>query len=228
MLGIFNDKIRKLMNKFIPVKTRHVKYEAVPWFNDQIKIAIGSKYDAYHAVKFNVDPNRNADLKKDLSDKQAAVKKLIENAKSKSFVDKYYRATTLKSKWSVIKHLGCNKGADKYDGDNDIQNNFNLNEMNEYLASIHTSDGANIEQLDTNPNANDAFNFREIDENDFLNAFNKIKSNAVGEDEIPIKFLKLVLNELAQVIVVIFNFCIKNGVYPDVWNRIEGLNARTR
>ena len=53
-----------------------------------------------------------------------------------------------------------------------------------------------------------------------MSAFSQIKSNAVGDDGIPLKFLRVIIESIAQHIVFIFNFCISHNVYPADWNKI--------
>ena len=47
-----------------------------------------------------------------------------------------------------------------------------------------------------------------------------IKSKAIGDDGIPLDFLKFIMPSIVSHIVFIFNFCVSNGVYPADWNKV--------
>lgn len=134
-----------------------------------------------------IDKERNDILR----EKSKKVKSLINKSKKAMLVKDLNDATTSREKWNVIKGLGVTK--DKSNNDSEVLNNFNLDEFNNFFASIHKSNGVDLNDLSLSTNINSTFSFQEVDDEQILNAFNKIKSNAIGDDEIPLKFLKLVM-----------------------------------
>lgn len=84
-----------------------------------------------------------------------------------------------------------------------FRNNFSLNNM--------------ISSSSENENLSQSFEFNEIEEFEIINAIHDIKSNAVGLDNIPVKFIKLILPLLITPLKYIFNQIIKTSIYPEMW-----------
>lgn len=146
------------------------------------------------------------------------VKSLINKSKKNSFASNLSKIKSNKDKWNLISNQGCLK--DSSISDEEILNNFELNSLNKHFASIHSSKGANLETFIDVGHNDLIFEFREISEENLLKALNQIKSNAIGNDGIPLKFLKLIIRDILKEILFIFNFCIKENVYPENWNSI--------
>lgn len=219
MAGVLGSNLSYLLDQFAPMKSRIIKYTPKSWFNDNIKLALDDRKLAYDNCKrFNTGNSElDADRNSIYRDKCRLVKKLIRKGKKDSFAKNYSRALTSRDKWNLIKDQGCCKDSDSSDKEN--LDNFGVNDFNQFFASIHHSNGFDLNNLFTN-RVDGSFGFREVSQIDVLSAFNKIKSNAVGYDGIPLKFLKLVINDISDKLVFIFNFCIKNGVYPAEWNTV--------
>jgi len=222
MVSTLNGNIVTLLERFAPLKSRRVRHTPKHWFNNDIKQAMDERNVAYDNCK-----NRNSDNaathERDLivfKEKSKKVKSLINKSKKESTVKSFNNANSVRSKWSVIESLGCCKDSKSKDGDSEILDNFNLNDINGFFASIHSSHGADLSNLSLPTNINSNFSFSEVTIEDFLSAFQIIKSKAIGNDGIPLDFLKLIMPSIAHHIVHIFNYCISNGVYPADWNKI--------
>lgn len=215
-----NNNILNLLNRFAPIKTRRFKHEPKAWFNNDIKSALEERRVSYDNWKNSISdvPETVAQLESVYRETNKKVKKLINKSKKAIFVNNFNSAASNKEKWSLIASEGCLKDANN--DDDDILNNFNLNDINNHFASIHSSAGANPNSININNPPQNSFSFREINNDDFYAAYKSIKSNAVGDDNIPLKFLKLIINEIANSIISVFNFCIKESVYPSLWNSI--------
>lgn len=61
------------------------------------------------------------------------------------------------------------------------------------------------------------FNFNMTDENEVANVLQKIKSKAVGQDEIGIDMLILCCPHILPVITHLINVCIENSTFPKAW-----------
>lgn len=170
------------------------------------------KYDVGDAVN---DEERNK-LYRETSKK---VKSLICKSKKAVLVESFNEATTMRAKWNVIKSEGCCKDGSGIDNA-EILNNFDLNVFNNHFASIHTSDGADLDNINTANNISSNFSFHEVTIDEFLNAVYKNKSNAIGDDGIPPKFLNLVMPLIADKVLYIFNYCFRNSEYPTDWNKV--------
>ena len=92
----------------------------------------------------------------------------------------------------------------------EIMNDFFLQSSNEVEATRYTC----------NPDLlynGDKFNFTACTPNDVYKSVIKIKSNAVGFDAVNLKFIKLILPDVLQVLTHIFNHIICTCVYPLKW-----------
>lgn len=70
---------------------------------------------------------------------------------------------------------------------------------------------------DNNGSCSTSFRFSEVQDFHIVNAINDVKSNAVGLDDIPIKFIKMIFPLLLKPLKHIFNSIFKSGIYPKVW-----------
>ena len=61
------------------------------------------------------------------------------------------------------------------------------------------------------------FSFINVTSSEVFNALNKIKSNAMGLDGIPLRFIKLLLQFLLPYITYIFNKILTSSQYPSAW-----------
>lgn len=222
MVSKLNEQIMELLNHFAPIKNVKVRGQPKNWFNTNIKRALDERkisYDMY--IKNNVnDAVVDMERKEMYKSKCKIVKQLINKSKKAQFIDQLNNANTFKSRWNLIKAQGCCN--DSSANECDILNNFSLNEFNAHFASIHRSDGADVNNLFADNFVPMPCNFvlTEITRETFLAAFNKIKSNAVGDDGIPLKFLKMIMEVIAEQIISVFNYCIDEKVYPSIWNKI--------
>ena len=97
------------------------------------------------------------------------------------------------------------------------QCNFDPHTMNTAFCSS-ANPGSNypfdpIEQLITTT----SFQFSHVSETDVANCILKIKSNAVGVDGMPIRFVKLILPYILSPITHIINHCITTSTFPQLW-----------
>jgi hypothetical protein len=220
IVDLLTNNILNLLDRFAPLKTYKVKHPPKNWFNNEIKPAMSDRKTAYDNWKNSsfLDNNEILTLKNNYKNQNKIVKKLIDKSKKEKFAKDFSNVNSNKAKWNLIASYGCTKEINN--DDVDILNNFDLNDLNQFFASIHYSNGACLDSLNIINQSNVEFNFTDVDLEDFLRAFNKIKSNAIGEDGISMKFLKLIINDIADSILYAFNYCIRNNVYPSKWNSI--------
>lgn len=131
------------------------------------------------------------------------MKDMINMSKKAQFVKDLNNAHSMKSKWNLIRAQGrCD---DSTTSDREILNNFDLNDLNSHFASIHGSDGADMNNLfSDNPDmAAGDFRFSAITASELGIAFNRIKINTMGGDGVPIKFWKLIIDMIADQIMYI-------------------------
>jgi hypothetical protein len=97
--------------------------------------------------------------------------------------------------------------------DPELINNYFLN-----VAGHSTIDNNLLSYYSSNFfNQNSSFNFKEIGDDDILEAIKSIKSQATGYDGINIKMLSIVLPYCIKEIKNIFNESVNKGVFPKIW-----------
>lgn len=97
--------------------------------------------------------------------------------KRRNFTNSLNNARSSKQKWNFFKPIGANKEINKLDD----CSHFNVNDLNEFYASIHSSsyeDTSNI--LSNTIHEHLQFNFHTVNAVDISNAIKNISSNAIG------------------------------------------------
>uniref|UniRef100_T1DE06 Putative outcast ele5 orf1-h 1e-40-j 4 n=1 Tax=Psorophora albipes TaxID=869069 RepID=T1DE06_9DIPT len=202
-LNLFNNRLLDLYNQFVLI--REVKPKNNPWFNAQISHAIMERDIAYRVwVSDRTTTNHNQ--YKRLRNK---VTSLINTAKSNYVSNRLSTSNSTKELWGKLKNLNVGKSVE-----NNNKFNNNSDEINNYFASNFTPDTENP----SIPSENEyGLKFATINENDVILAIKSIKSNAVGLDEIPLSFIKLLLPSILPAICYIFNLIITSSKFPEAW-----------
>lgn len=73
-----------------------------------------------------------------------------------------------------------------------------------------------------------SFSFHAVDEAEIINALFDIKSNAVGLDGVPLKFLKLLLPLIIKPVTHIFNSIIITNTFPKSWKNAKILPIKKK
>lgn len=202
-VNILNKYLLNLFNSFVPI--RAIKPNKNPWFTEQIAHAILERNIAYR-LWISDRSSYNHNQFKRLRNR---VTLLVNNAKANFLSDNLTSTNSSKDMWKKLKNLNVSRNSQptvNFDNSN--------NEINEYFSSNFTTDG----ELPPIPSENEhGFKFTEIDDNDIIIAINSIKSNAVGLDEIPLRFIKLLFPEICPILRYIFNLIISTSKFPQAW-----------
>jgi len=102
-----------------------------------------------------------------------------------------------------------------------INNKFTPDELNNHFANIKITNSVKFNLSDTN-NANhqntlNEFSFECIDPETVRKAIYRIKSSAVGNDQISMLFIKLILPYITNPITNMFNLSLMSGTFPSDW-----------
>jgi len=65
--------------------------------------------------------------------------------------------------------------------------------------------------------SSNSFQFEPISDNDIFRCFSKITSNAIGEDNLPLRFIKIVLPYIASSLTHLINHIFTTCTYPKMW-----------
>ncbi len=118
-----------------------------------------------------------------------------------------------KTFWNRIKNLGVGKS------NNSFQSiPFSAEEINNFFCNSDLNNRAGVPKfVYPESDCNNSFTFQTVSEEDVNKSIFDIKSDAVGLDEINLKFVKIILPFFLQLFTHIFNFCIENSIYPKDW-----------
>lgn len=207
LLEYLNDKLRFLHDTYIPLRISRPKKN--PWFTSEIEQAIISRNIAYKNWLRDKTVDNNLQYKRIRN----RVTCLIRNSKINYEKRTVNVNVSSKQLWNNIKKLGVSK--DKTPGNNCSATS---NEINNYFSSNFISDNQPMHTYSTNA---DGFVFHEIENFEIVNAVFDIKSNAVGLDNISIKFIKIILPLAISHFNHLFNSIITTTRFPAKWKQVK-------
>lgn len=202
-VNFLNGHLSYLFNSFVPIKIKRNKRN--PWFTSDISHAILERNIAYRLWISNRTTYNQNQFKR----LRNRVTHLINIAKIRYVSGNLASTNSSKHLWKKLKNINaCNnpRRTEQFDNSND--------EINEYFSSHFTAD----QELPPIPPENEyGFHFTQISDNDIIVAINSVKSEAVGLDEIPLKFIKLLFPLICPVLRYIFNLIISSSKFPQAW-----------
>ena len=216
LLYFYYDKSFPIQQKIIVKRS-----DSAPWFDYEIKYALKRKNILYDLYKKRYI---SEDLYKDYSKK---VKKLI-NLKKIKFYTKKIENSNAKNKWSHLKGLlNINKKSKSNIESLHINNetitdsNVICNKLNEHFSSVGQKAASSIPKVNVDFSdyltyrQQNNFKFFEITESEIIKAIKNIKSdNKYPLLEVPIYIYKRVLDIIKLPLKLIFNKCIREGIFP--------------
>ena len=232
-INFLQEKVLSLFDKYVPEKNLILTKNNKPWFNKYIKELINKRDLAYKKwKKFKFD-----DFYVQFKSLRILVNKEINKAKREFYKSKFEKNIGSKKTWNLIRNIGLNKN--KYESDtsaidpDDLNKKFintNVPEINFNYYNIYTQHDENNHNIADNitqsviPNytplePSTTFSFIGIDDLDVVKHIIKIKSNAVGCDNLDPQFLKGILPKILPFITHIFNTIITTSTFPQLWKK---------
>ena len=112
--------------------------------------------------------------------------------------------------WQTLKDIGC------LDKKGNIAS-LDVNGVSDYFKSCQSVNNQNIFDETVYEDGVDSLFFYNISYDDLYLVFSMVKSNAIGQDEIPLQFLKILLPYIDTHILHKVNSILTTSVYPRVW-----------
>jgi len=138
----------------------------------------------------------------------------IKQAKKKHINECIQPMSSSQTLWKNLEKLGICKEKNH----STIGHDINVLNKQFILSDNLENTIQNAEPLhDTQSTDPNKFSFRNITIDEMFMAFKAIKSNAIGPDDIPLKFLKIILTSIAPTLLHIFNNVLTTGLYPTSW-----------
>ncbi|XP_053698799.1 uncharacterized protein LOC128745748 [Sabethes cyaneus] len=214
-LDFFNAHIKRVHETCIPLRVSTSRRKNNPWFSDSVRQSLLERDLAYK--DWLQAPTHLKDVKRQrykVLRNRANTK--IAQAKQQylhRFLDSRASSKTL---WQRVKSLGVGK---------DKQHNpceFDPDEVNRtFLANFTNSTHRRPTPESSAPASLHSFSFQQVHYWEVVNAIWDIKSNAVGMDDLPINFVKIILPLVVQHITYLFNMFIERSTFPDSWKHAK-------
>ena len=205
-LELLTQNVAEIFNAQVPLKTKIIKKSKPPWFQGQVKLAIKNRSKMY--CNWKSDPsNTNWNLFKLARNK---VHTITRKAKCAYYRKQFGSNLSSKDFWTKLRNVGIKKSRNEC--------NLNPQDMIEIFSSpMAASDDCFQVNRDLIYNGN-KLNLISFTELEVLESILSIQSNAVGHDEIHLKFIKLILPFVLPIITHVFNHIIATNIFPSAWN----------
>lgn len=210
---ILTDNLLALYNKYVLEKKIYTNKNSCPWISQNVRDLMKERdalYKRYVRTKDRVVWENYKVLRN-------RVKRLMRDGRNRHFQSLFESGKSSKDLWRILKSQGCGKEQKKL-----VEPVVDLNSLNDYFCGLNNFFDDNLIAYYENQRLCDVqelFSFTEVHQEMIFKALNDISSNAVGNDGLHLKFIKLVWSEIKDVVCHVLNFSLLNSVYPDQWKR---------
>lgn len=209
---MFNKLLMKCMDLHAPLQSRTFKNLPALWLTADIKKAMYSRDKARRKWRVKGDSASYYAFKK----LRNHIQELVRTAKRQYYQAEFSEIRDSDTVWSRLGHLGLVRA-----GRIHRRLPCGVDELNSYFASIAGTGGGQNEcespELIGSIFDDSNLHWSYVSPDLISKIFRRIKSDAVGFDGIPLKFIKLTLPYLLPVYEHIFNFSLQHSVYPHRW-----------
>lgn len=197
--------IQNIFNMHVPLRSYFVKNCSCPWYTARIRQSIRDCNRAYG----NFKKNPSAANRSEYNRARNAKTLMIRQAKKVYFAKKLNTSLPTAQLWKNIKKLGVHS---------DSTHSCDIG-PDELSAAFFVDQIAQVESNSLHPNfyCSSTFEFRFVSEADVYRAIMNIRSNAIGEDGLSIRFLKIIIQFVLGPLTHIFNHCITSSTFPKQW-----------
>lgn len=205
------NKLMQLYDNNIPERRIYTKRNPCPWVNDDLKNLMKQRDNLYKRYVRTKDTN----VWESYRVLRNRIKIQVRDARNRHFNNVFQSEVTSKVLWKTVKDQGAGKESKKL---NDPV--IDINALNSFFCGVNNE--INVDLIDYYKSVNVdnvGFRFNEINIDSIGKAISDISSNAMGSDGIHLKFVKLIFNEIKDVLCHVFNFSLLNSVYPNQWKR---------
>lgn len=209
-----NANINKLLDEFAPIQSKKIFHNNIHphWYTPQIIKLIDLKN--FHRQILRSKPrNKSFHLNKikKYNNKIIALKRKLKLKLN----EKLYLHQPAKKLWQNFRNQGI------VDSGNLLDIDFNANEINQYFSDAFSEKTeVNFEIIAASKQhtmADFSFNFHKLSEHSVFEFLMSITSNAIGVDNIPIKFAKMLFPFIVPPLTNIINNSISNSFFPNPW-----------
>lgn len=207
-LDFVQSIIAELFEAHVPLKTVRIRNTKCPWYTSEAQASIKNRRKHYRRWRSNPTP-RNWELYCQARNQATWI---IRSAKRNYFASKLNVRLSSKQLWSNLRAIGVSN-REKLNcllDPNELNDEFLANTSSQ-LSSVPFDEPLDQSQYN--------FDFATVAESEVLATVQALKSNAVGEDGIPLWFVKLILPHFLGTLTHIINYCITSSTFPLLWKR---------
>lgn len=205
-LDVFLSTLQDIYNRHVPMRSFNVKNCSCPWYTAAVRQSIRERNRCYDTWKKYQSPiNRVAYTR---ARNHATL--VIRQSKKTYFARKLNTSLPSGQLWKNIKNLGVHSRVS-------MDCCLDPDELNDIFCANATLNSLNNNCHLTTHYSSHTFQFTTVSEIDVHKAVMNIRSNAVGEDGVSIKFLKMILPYVIGSLTHIYNHCITTSNFPKLW-----------
>lgn len=206
---LFQSILVQLYDECVPTKTVRIQNKACPWFTSEVVSSIKTRNKLYSKWK-----RRPSDV--NWSAYKAARNystTILRISKKNFYASKLNTSLPAKKLWSNLRKIGFSSGSNdsKCVLDPDVLNNFFLGDDPTASCSAFNR---TVDFVSSVPILEDFVVATEVEITQCVTA---IKSNSIGEDGLPIRFIKLILPQIISHLTHVINWCITTSTFPQAW-----------
>lgn len=205
------QELIKLFDHHVPLVTRKITSKDNPWMTSELRTLRAQRNLAYSTWKKHRLEENNLRLRQDFNLKRNLVTLRIRQAKVNFLSKRLDPKQSTSVLWKNLRSIGIgDKSKDSCElNPNSLINCFFPPEA--LQLSLPTFSRRNVS----------SFNFQPVSSDDVIFAIHSMKSNAIGLDEVSLKFVKIILPGILNVITYLFNRCLAENYFPTLWKRAK-------
>lgn len=221
-IEFFNEHVKRVHDSCIPLRDGTSRRRHNPWFTDVVRQALLERDLAYKDwlqapphVR-DVKRQRYKVLRNRATMKVAQAKQQYLN----QFLDSRVPSKIL---WQRVRSLGVgkDKSSKPCEFDPDVVNRA-------FLANYTSNTQQTSRPPSSTPPSPYSFSFQPVQHWEVVNAIWDIQSSAVGMDELPNNFIKIILPLVVHHITHLFNMFIRTSTFPDCWKHAKILPLKKK
>lgn len=211
-LCLLNSIVIDLFNSHIKVREFRVgQTKSCPWYNNNIIAEKALRDTAFAAYRELCSPERWRTYCK----YRNRVNLMIRNSK-REFASEYFDfKQPSKNIWRKIANLGILRDTDIGLDDTELTSD----EFRAHFSSINVVHGLRTDTVF--PEANNSFSLRNVTADEVYNSIFQVKSNAVGLDHVPLRFIKMLIPAILFHIVHVINTIFTTSSFPLLWKHAK-------
>lgn len=218
-VAMFNNLLTNLYDKHAPVITRRATRPPSPWLDQAILTLMAQRDKAYRKYRCKARANSLTAVAyfEDYKRLRNRCTQDIRKAKRKYAYGLLSLRSTPANLWKGLRNLGV--GNKMSSSSPDISPDELNIQFSQLPVTINDSTKRQtLQTIESSYNADtDKFYFRHIIPSEVNNAIKNIKTRAVGNDNISIYLINLILPFILDTITNIFNYSLQTGIFPTAW-----------